>query len=461
MRPAGVLIFEGGRWVPSPSPGGPYAGFAEIRYYHSNLIGYARVALCLAAGATIATAHPLVTAALLLGSILLDWVDGPVARAYDQCTVFGSGVDWLADILAYVVILAWFVRLAPTWAALILAVTAIEATNCIFDFATTATGRYPRLGPQSGFRVILQWCMPGGSYTAFGTLLWLSYPVVALAWCVDLAWSSHPGPAGTILRVLEWGLLAPAVLYVWCELAYVAFILEEWREAPRTPVPYDDSPAGMTLLGTVPGPEQELLTGAWHDVERLVESEWSTSVARRAVFWINIWQRSGDGDRLAVERGEELDEWARQLVGHYGPGVDLDGYGLIVNPVGSTSQEWHVDYTLDYATIFVPLTELRPENALQYAILPPGIPETTYRRATADLDAVDLRQLVREGDWVSVRQLLAPPFSILKMDFGTIHRGVANQGDSDRVLFWISVKRGGELLPPEPVVQAIPAPAQG
>jgi hypothetical protein len=47
------------------------------------------------------------------------------------------------------------------------------------------------------------------------------------------------------------------------------------------------------------------------------------------------------------------------------------------------------------------------------------------------------------------------------MDFGTIHRGIANQGDSDRVLFWISVKRGGDLLPPEPVVQVISAAAQG
>ena len=56
---------------------------------------------------------------------------------------------------------------------------------------------------------------------------------------------------------------------------------------------------------------------------------------------------------------------------------------------------------------------------------------------------------------VSVRQLLAPPLSILKMDFGTIHRGIANQGDENRVLFWISVKRGADLLPAEPVVQVI------
>ena len=84
----------------------------------------------------------------------------------------------------------------------------------------------------------------------------------------------------------------------------------------------------------MPEPQQELLTGAWRDVERLMEDEWRASMERRAVFWVNIWQRSGDGERLPVERVEELDEWARQMAAHYGPDVHLDGYGLIVNPVG-------------------------------------------------------------------------------------------------------------------------------
>jgi hypothetical protein len=221
---------------------------------------------------------------------------------------------------------------------------------------------------------------------------------------------------------------------------------------------YDDSPAGMTNLGTVPPRQQELLAAAWRDVMGLLAGEWAASLERREVFWVNIWQRSGDGDTMSVEGVDELDAWSREMAGHYGPEVHLDGYGLIVNPVGSTAQDWHVDYTDDYATIFIPLTELRPENALQYAILPPNVPESVYRKATEDLDDVDLRLLAREADWVSVRQLLAPPFSILKMDFGTIHRGIANEGDENRVLFWISVKRGVDLLPPEPVVQVIVAP---
>lgn len=218
---------------------------------------------------------------------------------------------------------------------------------------------------------------------------------------------------------------------------------------------YDDSPAGMTHLGMLTENEQELLMGAWRDSQRLMGDEWGASIGRRTVFWINIWQRSGDAGHLPVDRVDELDRWAAQMPAHYGPDVVLDGYGLIVNPTGSSPQEWHIDYTLDYGTVFVPLTELTPENALQYALVAPSVPESAYREATEDLDAVDLRKLARAADWISVRQLLAPAFSVLKMDFGAIHRGVANQGDSDRVMFWVSVKKEGELLPPEPVVQVI------
>jgi len=98
-----------------------------------------------------------------------------------------------------------------------------------------------------------------------------------------------------------------------------------------------------------------------------MEDEWAAGLARREVFWMNIWQRSGDAGKLPVERVEELDAWSRQMALLYGTDVLLDGYGLIVNPVGSKAQEWHIDYTDDYGTIFIPLTESRPENALQYA----------------------------------------------------------------------------------------------
>jgi hypothetical protein len=93
--------------------------------------------------------------------------------------------------------------------------------------------------------------------------------------------------------------------------------------------------------------------------------------------------------------------------------------------------------------------------------LPRSLPCEAYRRATSNLDAVDLPALVQTGEWVSVRQLLTKPFSVIKLDFGAIHRGIANTGDYDRVLFWISFIKRGALLPPEPLVQVIPAYGEG
>jgi hypothetical protein len=134
---------------------------------------------------------------------------------------------------------------------------------------------------------------------------------------------------------------------------------------------------------------------------------------------------------------------------HYaGEGADLDGYGLIVNPRGSRAQEWHIDYASDYSTIFIPLSELTPENALQYAIVPepPG--------EFADPDCIDMGELAAANPWVSIRQLLAPKWSMLRMDFAAVHRGISNTGSFDRYMFWISVKKGA-LLPPEPALASI------
>jgi len=460
------LTFENGKWREAgPDSAGPVTRFPDLCYYYSNLIDYVRVALCLLAAATLAWRMPLTTAVLLLSSTLLDWVDGPVARAYNQCTVFGSGVDWLADILAQFVTLVWLGSLAPAWLPLLMAAMTIELANCIFDFATTATGRYPVLERRGGFGCILNWCMPGGTYTAFGTALWLAYPLFLIGCCLDLSWPVRAEATGTILRGCEIALAAPAILYAWCELAYLIFVLSKWREAPRLApaVSFDDGPAGVQCLGVLPADQQSLIERAWEQSLRAIPGEWRVSLERKSVFWVNLWQRSGSGEKLAIACVEEVDRWARELLKlHFDTSVvELDGYGLIANPVGSNAQEWHIDYTADYSTIFIPLTELSVENAMQYAVLSRSLPREAYRQATANLDAVDLPALVQAGEWVSVRQLLAKPFSLIKLDFGTIHRGIANTGDYDRILFWVSFIKRGALLPPEPLVQVIPAYGEG
>jgi hypothetical protein len=230
-------------------------------------------------------------------------------------------------------------------------------------------------------------------------------------------------------------------------------------EASGTPVQksYNDGPAGVALLGMVSEAEQGMLQKALESGRSAVRDAWEASAEKREIFWINIWQRSGGVDMLPIEGVAEIDSWARGLAGQSfaGQKMECDGYGFIVNPVGSRAQPWHVDYTLDCSTLFIPLTRLTPENCLQYAILPPEAPRSAVASALANLDVIALDPLVEACDYVSVRQLLARPFSIIKLDFGTIHRGVANTGGFERIMFWISFSRCVDLLPLEPMVQVI------
>jgi hypothetical protein len=219
---------------------------------------------------------------------------------------------------------------------------------------------------------------------------------------------------------------------------------------------FHDGPPGLALLGVLPEHDQRLLRSAYEASLRALKDEWEASLAGRATFWINLWQRSGDGDKVKIDRVDEIDAWARSIAGSVYPDdpVVVDGYGWMVNPMGSRPQEWHIDYTLDYSNILIPLSPLTVNNCTQYVVLPPSVPGEVWSSATADLDRVDIEHLVQHCDYVSVRQLLARSFSVIKLDFQTIHRAISNTGDFHRTVFWIAVKKeSGELLPAEPLVE--------
>ncbi len=453
-----MLVYKDRHWVyDEVEMDADAVRFHQIKSYYANLIDYARVVMCMLAVVTISLHWPLVTAILVVGSVLLDWVDGPVARAYDQCTIFGSGVDWLADVLAQVVLMVWLGQLAPALLPSLMIATSVEIATAIFDFGVTTTAIYPRLGSPGGVFILLRWTQANGIYTAFGNFLWLSYPLFITALCLDLNWPVQAPLTTFLLQSSKYVLFVPAILYILCEASYLAFILKHWTEGAYKP-PVDKqiiAPDGFELVGTVPPAQQELLAEIFESTVRLLQPQWEASLARQQIFWVNLWQRSGEGRKLGVARIDELDAWVRQLMNSFYTGQDiaLDGYGFMVNPTGTKSQPWHVDYALDYATLYIPMSPLTPDNAIQYLVLPPTLPADSYDRAMRDLDHVNFDKLLQHSEVISVRQMLAPPFSIMKMDFGTIHRGVGNTGNFDRTLFWISVKKQGELLPAEPLVE--------
>jgi phosphatidylglycerophosphate synthase len=159
----GLIVYKNGKWVPVPRPkDGEVTKFKDLMWFYGNIVDYVRVLLCFVAGFTIAWDFPFISGCLIITSHLLDWVDGPVARYFNQCTLFGSGVDWLADVQAQMITAMWWARLSPNSVPWILIATTIELATCIWDFAQTATMKYPTPAPKSGFMKILDWATPGG-----------------------------------------------------------------------------------------------------------------------------------------------------------------------------------------------------------------------------------------------------------------------------------------------------------
>ncbi|MBI3744405.1 MAG: hypothetical protein HY261_09005 [Chloroflexi bacterium] len=203
------------------------------------------------------------------------------------------------------------------------------------------------------------------------------------------------------------------------------------------------------VMGTLADEERRMLLDALEASRARHADEWPARRAAGEIFWLNVWQRT-DGASI---RDLPLDRWVRQLIARYyrDEAVLLDGYGFVLNPAGSRTQAWHLDYSEHYSNLLVPITPLTPQNATQYIALPASLPEHVYRRAIADTDVVDVPLLEAHG--ATIAQLAAEQFAIVKMDFGTVHRGIANRGSDDRAMFYVSVRRPGASSTSEPLFQ--------
>jgi phosphatidylglycerophosphate synthase len=230
-----VWVWKEGKWriVRDEVGGAPgMRRFKDIWWFYANVIDYTRILMVIVAGFTITAGLHWTSAILIFVSILLDWVDGPVARSYNQCSILGSGADWVADVLGQVVTMAWWVQVSPQVLPWVLIVTCIETACCVFDFATTATLRYPKYPakPKGGFFWILDLSMPENAYTDWGTILWLAYPIFSLACCLD---ASFPVKNWILELVLTYTIrisFIPTLMYAWTELAYLVHIMQHWSE---------------------------------------------------------------------------------------------------------------------------------------------------------------------------------------------------------------------------------------
>jgi len=193
------------------------------------------------ASITIIIPLPWTSVIILMGSTLLDLVDGKVARAYNQCTIFGSGIDWIADIMTQVVIQVWICMLEPRFSPIFSIITTIEVSNCVYDFAQTAKVQYPPLIHKSGFFIINDWFISkDNANTNLNVFCWLAYPIWALAFCLDYSIVDKYDSTTYLLKFCQLGLIIPSFLYAWSELAWCCHILAHWSEPRKDLSKIDD-----------------------------------------------------------------------------------------------------------------------------------------------------------------------------------------------------------------------------
>ncbi|CAF1396407.1 unnamed protein product [Rotaria sordida] len=139
--------------------------------------------------------------------------------------------------------------------------------------------------------------------------------------------------------------------------------------------------------------------------------------------------------------------------------VILDGYGYLLNPINSQRQPFHIDYNCDYSSLFIPLVPLSDDNSVQYIIPSPFIDSDLFHEATKNYDKINVNLLLQNENYYTVRQCISNPFTVLKMDFRTIHRGISNQDTYHRPMFYISVIRKNSpnqtSIPDEQLIETI------
>ena len=212
--------------------------FFDVWLYYANLIDYARILMTLVALTLIFYLNQnhlntlntftieCTIGSLIVGSVLLDAVDGHAARYFQQSTVMGCGWDWLADIFAQYCLAIWTMSSSSSspfcLTCFVVFFTLIEIACGLFDFAISAQSVYPSMGDTHllpWYARVEHWLTPGHAYNLLGWMCWLANTLLPVCICLHM----------NVEYVFY--LLGPfALLYAWHECVQLVFVVVNWKE---------------------------------------------------------------------------------------------------------------------------------------------------------------------------------------------------------------------------------------
>lgn len=164
----------------------------------ANLLTVARIALLAGFCAVLFGPGDRVPADFLLAATgVTDFLDGYVARHFDQVTTLGKVLDPLADrlVIATAVIAITVYGAVPIWLAVVVLVRELGVSIAAMVLAALGAPRFE-----------VSWFGKAG---AFG--LFVSFPLFLLG--------DGPGPASTAVRVLAWVLVVPSLAFAFAAVA--------------------------------------------------------------------------------------------------------------------------------------------------------------------------------------------------------------------------------------------------
>jgi len=185
------------------------------------------------------------------------------------------------------------------------------------------------------------------------------------------------------------------------------------------------------------------------EILEMVEQSKNLKPNNSEIFWTSIYADNGIITNIKYSkdfynyisnlRWKILEFWFKRI----------NGFGTLINPVDSVEQDFHIDYTSSYTSLFIPIENCTTSNMTQI-ITDSFIWGNFYpSRNLPEKDMLTIRSCE------SIRSTIFKPdkWSILILPPCTFHRGVKNNSKMNRTLFWISYQSKKDPIEYENAIQ--------
>ena len=175
----------------------------------------------------------------------------------------------------------------------------------------------------------------------------------------------------------------------------------------------------MKKIGTVDTKSIDILLSVFDECKDYIgQNLYDSSINKKETFWINLFQ-SGASDedfKLPINSIDILHKWLQSIITTtFNSNLKIVRYQFIINPIGSCAQRWHIDYILDFSTVFIPLIDLNLLNSPQYLTVPDFQKTNILDQIQKTPDDINLDDLALKNDFLIVSQLVCKAWSILYM----------------------------------------------